>query len=175
MEFNLVATISIIIGLIACFFGFSLRKIVVVIAWILMGYTISKGILINYVDEKELLEGMSIIIGLILGVVSHELELISIFVAAGFLCGNFAYQNLTLNSPVNIIIAVIVGIIAGALSIKLVKPILIIATAIAGGGAISSGLATMFKGIPNYGILIIEIVFITLGILFQFKGNKGEN
>ena len=50
MGFNFTATglITIIIGLIACFFGFRAKKVVILLIWFLIGFSVGQKIMPNF-------------------------------------------------------------------------------------------------------------------------------
>ncbi len=174
MGFNFTATglITIIIGLIACFFGFRAKKIVILLIWFLIGFSVGQTIMPNFTADQTIILLGSAAIGLITGAFGYELELLSVFGMVGYLSGSFVYGFLNFGQIPNIVIAVIFGLLMGALSLKFVKPIIIATTAIGGGSILMSGINQVITGIPSQLTIIIEIGLIIVGLIFQFADCK---
>ncbi len=174
-NFDTMSLVTLLIGLALCFCGFRLRKVGIAIIWFIVGYTISKSLIASYVSDTLTLNGISIGIGVILGVCGYSLEKIGVYVAVGLMTFKFVYSLLTYSQLINIIIAVVCGIILASIAIKFIKPITIIVTALGGSSLFIDGLKSMLNGPSSKVFLIVEIICIVLGIIYQFNANKGSD
>ncbi len=172
-NFDTVSLITLLVGLALCFCGFRLKKVGIAIIWFVVGYSLSKLLISNFVSDYLAINGISVAIGIILGVVGYSLEKLGIYIAVGLLTFKFLYNILSYTELVNIVLSVLGGIMVASIAIKFIKPITIIVTAFGGSSILIEGLKGMLHGPSNKTFLLIEVVFIIFGILYQFKSNKG--
>lgn len=171
-NFDLVSFITLLIGLLLCFSGYRLRKFGVAIIWFAIGYTIANMIATNYVSEGNALLTINIAAGIILGVCGYSLEKIGIYIAVGLMTFQFVYNILPYSELINILIAVACGIILAAIAVAAIKPITIIVTALGGSSLFIQGAKGLMSVASNEVFLVLEILFIVLGIVYQFKTNE---
>ena len=169
---NIIGTIIIVFGLIQCFFGFKLFKLYLGIIGFLIAF------IMGAVAEVLIFEYSFFIFALICGAVgawlSFKIYKASIFVCV-FLITTIApvLIGIVTNNPFLIVAGVILGIVTGAIGMKLVKPVLIFSTAIPGGIMVFQG-ASYLQGIESGVAILIGIGFCTGGILYQFHANKNK-
>lgn len=174
-NFNMSSIITLIIGLLLCFCGYNLRRIGVAIIWFIVGYTISNQIIADFVSDRYALLTISIAIGLVLGVFGYSLEKIGIYIAVGLMTFEFLYGILPYTELINILIAVAGGILLATIAVVAIMPITVIVTALGGGSLVIQALGDSVIGISNNTFLIIEILLILFGILFQLKTSNNDD
>src|SRR5574344_1279236 len=131
-SFNTMSLITLLIGLLLCFCGFRLRRVGAAIVWFIVGYTVSLSLLSTIVSDNMSLNGISIGIGVILGIFGYRLEKGGIYVAVGLMTYQFVYGILPYTELINIIISVVCGLVLAGIAVRFIKPITIIATALGG-------------------------------------------
>lgn len=171
------AIISIILGLLVCFFGYKIKKIAFFIVGFIIGYNLGLKVPSEWYAGNDIITMiLPFLTGLLLSLVALTAEKICVSLIVGvfvfFAAINFQGGAFT---PQTIIIAAIAAAIAGCIAGFLVKPASIIATAII--GAYYVGINTVGLGIPYVTytpfFYIITCVLAVLGMLYQFKKNKG--
>lgn len=173
MNFELVPLILIVLGLIISFFGFKIQKAAIIIAWFLLGFTLSEVILVNFITDETVLFILQVVIGFILGIFGIKLEKLALLIAVTYMTfvsiGGFIEledQNLAL------LIQGVIALFAGGLSVLMIKPIIIGITGIFGASLINSNLGIIIPSLTSNIILIISIVIAVLSILYQIKSNN---
>jgi hypothetical protein len=171
------AIITIILGLLACFFGYKIKKFALFIIWFIIGYNLGLKVPSDWYMGNELITAiLPFCIGLLLSLIGLTAEKICISLIAGvfafFAAINFQGGVFTLQTT---ILAGIVAALAGCIAGFLVKPAFIILTAVI--GAYYVGLNVVGMDIPHVTYVpffyIITAVLAVLGMLYQFKKNKG--
>ena len=160
------------IGYAICFYGYKLKDLMFTIVWFLLGFTISNQIFSSTFTQIDMLHAFSSIIGLFCSLLSYKLFLINIFVCVSWMIGSVLYDKLMFDSNINLVIAIIVGIILGLLAIKFIKPLLIIATSIIGSAIMVKGFSLLSIDIHQDLLLIIQIFITVLGLIYQFRTNR---
>ena len=172
MNLDVTALIIIGIGLILCFFGFKVQKLVVTLAWFALGFSVAGLIGGKFVDGNTLLI-IQIVAGIILGSLGLKLEKLALAIAVAYLTyiAIGPYIN-GFEEAVETIIHFSVSIGAGILAIFMIKPILVGVTAVAGSTLIKQYLPVVIPSLSAQVVLIISIVIAVLGLLTQFKTNR---
>lgn len=173
MNIEVNAIIYILIGLLFCFYGYRIQKLMIAIAWFAIGFQLMGMIGPNFINDEVILLVVKIIVGLILASIGFKLEKLAIFIAAAYL----AYETLASYVPLlhqtkelTFLIQGGLSLLIGALAILFIKPILIIITGVAGANFVKECIPTFIT--LDASILTIGfIVLAVLGILFQFKNN----
>lgn len=172
--------LPIIIGLIVCFFGYRLKRVAFMILWFFIGYTLMSHITpVIFANWMPAMENaalwqtvINIGVGLIAAMMGLSLEKLCVFALCVLLAVTIAVGQFGLNLPA-IIVGVIVGVIAGCIAVSIMKPAIIVLTAIGGSQTFVSGIIPLITAIPlaNY-YLILTIIVAVAGALFQFKNTK---
>lgn len=171
------AIISIILGLLVCFFGYKIKKIAFFIVGFIIGYNLGLKIPPEWYAGNDIITAiLPFLTGIFLSLIALTAEKICVslivgifvfFAAINFQGGIFSAQT--------IIVAAIAAAIAGCIAGFMVKPASIIATAII--GAYYVGINSVGLNIPYVTYIpffyIITSVLAVLGMIFQFKKNKG--
>lgn len=165
---NAINIVAIIIGLLSCFFGYKINKIIIAIIGLIIGFNIGITVLPSIITDQTIIYIVSTIIALLFGFISYKLYLIGVFL----LCALTVYtlcSNLGLESNIQTIISVIAGIIAGILGVKFTRPIMIISTSLGGASLITENAFNLFNFQNPILSIIILIIIAVLGMSYQFK------
>lgn len=165
---------ALIYGILECFFGYKIMKILFAIQGFFLGFLVGAGFAylmgLNSVGPVVL----SCLIFAILGaMLLYKFYLIGVFLSnasmvflVGLLIGGTDESNL--------IAWAVIGVIVGVLAVKFVRIWVIAVTGIVGGlsaGTALMGLLEVYKTGPA---LLAGIILAVLGILYQWKTTDGE-
>ena len=168
------------IGLAVLLFGYRIKKVAFFIIWFLLGFNLMMILmphLSNMVPEiagNELWQNLLPIAGgLLLALLGFSIEKLCV---AG-ICF-FLVMVITVNyfgtELVTLAVGAIIGVFAAAAAVSLMKPAIIIATALAGGYALTLAVLTLFSETLSYDTFYFPLLIgISLvGALFQFSTTK---
>lgn len=162
---RLFACISLVIGAVECFAGFKIMKAMMTIWGFFIGAML--GVIVGVASQSTVLGFILVIVfGTALAILSFKLYLAGIFILTAFLTAIALYIMCE-----NIIIAVLLAIGAGVLSIYFVKPVVIVTTSISGAGIILSSAYIMMNLGMNENSLVTVILWIPIalaGIAVQY-------
>ena len=171
MDARITAIIFIIIGLVLCFYGYKIQKLVITLAWFAIGYTIAGYIAGNFIEAQTTLLIIQIVAGVILGSLGFKLEKLALLIAVAYLTYNSIGGYITgFTGNMKLAVQLGVSVLVGILSTLFLKPILICITSIAGASLVRDYVPTLVTLQPNI-ITIGFIVIAAFGILFQLKTN----
>ncbi len=171
MELNTTALIAILIGLVICFYGFKIQKLVIALASFALGFTLSGAIASNFIDSNTALMVIKIVFGLILASIGFKLEKLALCLAVAYLTyGSIGSYITGFESNMKLAIQIGLSLVVGITSTLFIKPILICITSIAGSALIKQYLPTMITLDPKI-LTIIVIVIAVSGIITQLKTN----
>lgn len=182
-------------GLICSFFGYRLWKFTISVCGLLLGWVLASHlytwvISLGIIDAATLPTFLPLLvsfIGAILGlVIIHKLVKTAIFLASA--CGSFIFllgvpafdtlvdQIVAADFDLKYVIArLIVAAIIGVLAVIMTRPFIIIITAAAGGVLTAGAICLIFPDIPSTVELILCLLVLLLGVLFQFRRKKKKN
>ena len=175
------AIVSIILGLLVCFFGYKIKKLAFFILGFIVGYGLGQQIPEAWYAGSAIMHAiLPFLTGILLSLVAVTAEKICISLIVGVFVFFLAIKVQNLGYvPQSIIIAAIAAAVAGAIAGALVKPASIIATAIIGAYTVGTNIISV--GIPFITganatpiFYIVTCVLAVLGMLYQFKKNKGQ-
>lgn len=143
------AIAAIVIGLLNCFFGYRLFKIILGIWGFIAGAVLGVGIATTMSGELWL----AILAGLIGGVVGAVLFVLLYFVGIfllgaglGFLLGGAIVSALNIGGPVQWVIAGVLAIVGGIVAVIVQKFMIILSTALGGAAMAVGGIYTLAGG-----------------------------
>lgn len=172
MNLDTTALITIAIGLVMCFFGFKVQKLVITLAWFFIGFKLTEMVGGNFLDGNTLLIAQ-IVVGIILGSLGYKLEKLALAIAVAYLTYISIGSYLTgFEEGIRLIIHISGSLFAGILATFFIKPILIAITAIAGATLLRDNLPIVIPSITAQVSLIISIVIAIFGLLTQFKTTR---
>ena len=167
------------LGLAVLLFGYRIKKLAFFIVWFILGWHLVSLFLPNFIHllpeavntalYKDLL--LPLAGGVLMGMLGFTIEKLCISLICFFLVMAITVQYFG-TDWMTLAIGAIVGAVAGATAVRLLKPAIIIATSGAGSYAITTtviALASLNQEIFYFPILIGIAV---IGALFQFKSTK---
>ena len=167
--------ISLIIGLIVCFFGLKLLSVFVALVGFCFGGVLGGAAALQFNVGGLVLGVIMLIAGVVFALLFCKLYKVGVFLWAFFLGGGAAAVLLKPETLVFMIICLVIGIVFAVLSVIFVEPIVIIGTSVNGGltaGAAIAGLLGMSQNI------LISLgsgaLLAVLGILVQFMMRSRE-
>lgn len=167
------------IGLAVLFFGYRIKKVAFFIIWFLIGYNLML-ILMPFINSwvpavatSELYQALLPIGGgALLALLGFSIEKFCVSAICFALVMLITVQYFG-TDVLTLAIGAIIGLVAGATAVNLMKPAIIVATSVAGGWALTIALLNFFPDINReifYFPLIIGISAI--GTIFQFSTTK---
>lgn len=171
MPEQVMSLIILIAGVLLCFFGFKIQKMLITIAWFLIGYNLVGYIngLVNIISDGTILVIACIVVGLLLAGVGYKLEKIALFIAVAYLAFTSIGSYIPIeDARIALLIQGAAALVIGALSTLFIKPILIGVSSIA-GGAILKDYVPLFITIPTNILSILVLVVVIAGVVFQIK------
>ncbi len=169
MSNEVVAIIAIIVGLLMCFWGYKIQKLLIMIAWFCLGFMLMKEIGFHFIDNANLLMLLQIISGIVLASVGFKLEKLALCIAVSYLTYITITPYITgFEEGISIIIHFGLSLLLGILSTLFIKPILVIVSSFAGANIILHYLPSLIS--LDYNLLLITAIIIgVMGVLVQFK------
>ncbi len=167
------------IGLAVLLFGYRIKKVAFFIIWFLLGFNLMM-ILMPFINQmvpqivgNDLWQNLLPIAGgLLLALLGFSIEKVCVagicFALVMMITVNYFGTDI-----LTLAIGAIIGVIAAGAAVTLMKPAIIIATAIAGSYALTLSILTIFTQLPwgiAYFPLLAGIAF--LGAVFQFATTK---
>ncbi len=171
MPEQVMSLIILITGLLLCLFGFKIQKILITVAWFLIGYNLvgyANGLL-NLINDSTVLIIACIVGGVLLAGAGYKLEKLALFIAVAYL----TFKSISSYIPIEdariaFLIQAAVSLIVGALSTLFIKPILIGVSSFAGGSLIKQYLP-VFINIPANILMILVVAIVVVGVIVQLK------
>lgn len=161
-----------IIGLILCLCGYKIQKVVITLTWFLLGFNLSASLLPNIISSETTVLITSLVIGVITGIFGFKLEKLALFITVSYLSYLFLENILQFDTQyLNILIRCGGSLLIGALSIVLLKPILITVSILGGVSIIYSNLPLLID-ISSKVNIIICIIIIIISFVYQLKTTK---
>ena len=168
-----VCIIGLVIGILGCFFGFKLTKLFIAICGFAIGAVI--GLILSLEIDESYALLLIPVCAIVLAILSYKLYKVGVFVISflnGASIGLIVSLMLTHDLESASIIAFIIGLIVGIVSVVFIKPVLIISTSINYGNVAGLFLALLLSSDETMR-KILPWIFIVAGLLFQIKTNHG--
>lgn len=166
---TLTPALALIVGIVLCFFGYKVQKAVITLAWFYLGYTFAIGLVPQFVDGKEICILISILVGLVMALIGFKLEKLALFIAVAYMVfisvGPYIHMG---EDMLNLLVQAGVSLLAGALAVYMIRPVLIVATSLSGVTFVKDALPT-FVTLSSNVLSIGAIVLVVVAILFQLK------
>lgn len=167
------------LGLVVLLFGYRIKKVAFFIIWFILGFNLM-GLLmptlnswVPQIAENDLWQALLPIAGgLLLALIGFSIEKLCLALTCFGLVMMVTVQFFG-TDLLTLAIGAIVGVIAGACAVNMMKPAMIIATAIAGAYALTLVLLVIIPQIDvNVWYWPILIGLAVVGSLFQFSTTK---
>ena len=161
---------AIVIGILSCFFGLKMRRLVFAIAFFIIGFSLTR-YLAPAINNAGLLLTLRIIIGFIFAIISFSVERIVVFLYM-FVTGFQMIQTFfNIDIWYYLLLAIATGLILALLSLKIFKLLIILSTAIYGAILLSIIVIGYVPTLSSYQFVVIAIL-TALGTIFQFSTNQ---
>jgi hypothetical protein len=170
--------IALVLGGLLVLFGYKLKRVALVLVGVFFGASFGA-----YLAEMYLAYGtamyiaLPIILAVVLGVASLIFYYLAVYVlglAVGGAVGIFIAYNYIDQMIWGLVIAVILALILGSITLAAEKPIVILATSFVGYVAFRLGLYLVLPPQESVVIEIVCAVFGIAGVVLQFATNKGK-
>lgn len=160
---------TIVIGLLICFFGLKLVKIVSAVLGFLIGASAGAGIAAALGIDGIALVIIAVVCAVGLAVLSYFIYRVGVFIMTFLYSMGMFLTLLGMSSTVVLLIAAVVSLVLAILAAVFVEPVIIIITAICGGlsaGPMIIRLAAL--AVPSWTGYAIGAVLAVLGMVVQF-------
>ena len=170
--------ISLLLSLASCFFGYKLMKVWIAVAGFVLGFVLGDVVCaLLKVESFGVFFLIGAVVGIALAIVSFKLYKVGIFLLGGVLGGGIATLVLGTQEWWHILVAVLIGLAVGALTVLASKPVVILASSISGGlSALRSAgaLFTLSTLTGNASTIILwgGAALAVAGVVVQFITNK---
>jgi Domain of unknown function (DUF4203) len=169
-----VAIITIVVGLISCFYGYVIFRVVFMLVGLIAGYLV--GVQLVPPDQWVLAIIIGVVIGLICALLAYPFWSIGVTIS-GLVLGYAFFSNLgtTLNlSPtLTVVLGVLGAIVVGVLFFLAKDPMIMLATAFSGASYTIYGITRLFPDLAlrtNTGVATILVFVLGLvGFLVQYR------
>lgn len=176
---------TLLFGLLSCFFGWRVFRLVLTIAGFIGGFAL--GASLAPIDQPTLQLVYGLVAGVVGAVLAYLLFAIGVFLAGaglGIVVGGALGTLLGASNEVTLIIVVVCLVAGGLIALVLQKLMIIISTAFSGAGAIIAGAGLIFPAVavlsnpqPESSAGIIAfVIWLVLGIMgFSFQYRSSEH
>lgn len=169
--------VSILLGLVLCFAGYRLKRIAFAIICFVLGYWAVKTYLPNVVPDAFWQWILQVAAGAICAFISASAEKLAVGLTAGFVVFQIVMQHFgPATDWVLPCVAIAIAVVAGCVAVALMKPAVIVYTAIYGAHLIATSIVGLLPAEVNTGFpMLVWILLGALaagGIVYQFKNTK---
>ena len=179
--FSTVVIVFAVVGLLEALFGYSLLRLELVLggfgAGAFLGNFLATGLLKTVIPAGTVTYMVMLVLGVIGALLAFKLFRLAVFLGVGFAGYTIAKSMLVpllgLAAPIDIIAAVAVGVILGALALVFLRPIVILVTSLMGAFLVSFALSGIIP-VPYINIILLAVVFL-LGLLIQCRRARGKH
>lgn len=171
-------TVSLIIALLGCFFGYKLSKLFMSLTGLLVGAVVGGFIGTNFLDGSGGMVAVCALVGaILLAILAYRIYQAGIFLLCFGLAFMAAASILPFTGDIQFFLSVVVGFIVGSLALKFIRPVIIITSAVVCGSS-AAGLLITLCDLMNIGSfssypLLLTVGIVALGILVQFLTTSG--
>lgn len=163
------AVISIIVGIVMCFFGYRIKKVAFIVIWFIIGYYLANLAVPHITSDPTWSKLIPVGVGLVTGMLGFSIEKFCIFAIAAFTVATTIIETFQLTELLMIGLAIGAGVVVGCIAVSFIKPLGIITTALSGAKLIAK-YAVAGLSLSHYPYFILILVgCAVIGMLFQFK------
>lgn len=169
--------ITLLIGAGLCFFGYRFKKIAFAIIWFVIGYFAVKLYLPNIAPDPFWQTILQIAAGALLSLIGLSIEKLAVGATAFAIVFSMVMQHFgPANDWVLPAIAVAIGVVAGVVAVSIMKPAVIVYTAIYGANLLATGVVGLLPSevssqFPSLVYILLGAIAVG-GIVYQFKNTK---
>ncbi len=169
-----VMVVSALLGLLICFFGLKLTKLLTIVLGFLVGSGVGISIAGGMGTEGITFAIISLACGVALALLAFFLQRVGVFFIAFCGIAGLPGRYVVSSSTVLLILVLVVAVAAGVLAAIYMEPILIVITAVSGG--VSAGImlidiisvVNQGMAIPSWIGYVAGVVLAVLGMIVQF-------
>lgn len=163
-------------NLFLCFFGYRFYRFAITACGFLLGGVGSYALLGAYTQIEDPVKLIvAIVIGAAVAVIAYVLYKVGVFLLVGvsvFFTLFAVLGETSINDTTLVIVALIFGLACAILSVKFMKPLIIVSTGLAGGQGTVQAVCGILGVTSSTALMILGIAVGALGIWFQFKNDK---
>lgn len=160
---------AIVIGLIICFFGLKLAKIVSAVLGFLIGASAGAGVATALGIDGIVLVVIAVVCAVGLAILSFFIYRVGVFIMTFLYSLGMFLTLFEMSSMVMLIIAAVVSLILAILASVFVEPVIIIITAVCGGMSAGPTIIRLAAlAVPSWAGYVAGAVLAILGMIVQF-------
>ena len=170
--------LALILGAFVCLFGYRLKKLVVFLAFFLIGYSIMQRLMpvlnsnLPAIAESSFWQVLLPICGgLLLSLLGFSIEKLCVGLLVCFTTIAIGINQFGLSWE-TVAIAAIIGVILGAIAVNMIKPATIIVTAAVGALVVTGAIFALTTSVSHDYYTLILIGIAAVGAIFQFTNTK---
>lgn len=170
--------LALILGTFVCLFGYRLKKLVVFLAFFLIGYSIMQRLMpvlnsnLPAIAESSFWQVLLPICGgLLLSLLGFSIEKLCVGLLVCFTTIAIGINQFGLSWE-TVAIAAIIGVILGAIAVNMIKPATIIVTAAVGALVVTGAIFALTTSVSHDYYTLILIGIAAVGAIFQFANTK---
>ena len=173
MDIKIVACVAIILGIVFAYYGYSLQKILVILACFGFGYTLAGEVLARYIADEKILMLVKALVGCVVALLGLRVEKLAVFLGVAYLAYSAigAYLPAIPNEVIRVIIQLGLAIIVGGFATAFMKELIIIFSALYGAGLIQQYLPNLIANLSKPILTVITILIAITGMIYQFRKN----
>lgn len=165
-------TVSLIVALLGCFFGYKLSRLFMSLTGVLVGAVAGGFIGAKFFDGSGGFVAICALVGaVVFSILAYRIYRAGIFLLCFGLAFMAAASILPFTGDIQFFLSVMVGFIIGSLALKFIRPVIILTSAVVFGSS-STGLIITLCDLMNIGLfssypLLLNAGVVVLGILVQ--------
>ena len=169
--------VSILLGLLLCFAGYRIKRIAFAIICFVLGYWLVKTYLPNIAPDAFWQWILQVAAGAVCAIISASAEKLAVGITAAFVVFQIVMQHFGPATDWTLpAIAIAIAVVAGVVAVALMKPAIIIYTAIYGAHLVATGIAgflpaDVLANFPAFTWILLGAIAAG-GIVYQFKNTK---
>ncbi len=165
--------LTIIVAVLACFFGYKLNKVMLALIGFTAGYHLGTTLADVLALDGGVIVILSVIIGLIFGFVSFKLYLIGVFITCFML--TYVLCEATIDvANLKQILGLVCGVIVGVLGVIFTRPIIMLATSLGGAFLLVDTILDFFGFASPIVTIVAGLVVALVAYKYQANTNPSE-
>ena len=169
--------VTIAFGLLSCFLGYKLIRMWMAFIGFVMGMSLGYILSINHVSNVAMAILIGFVAGVLIGFIAYKIYKLGVFIIAFVASLAFVGQLLTYFNEPNwlwVVLTIILALGVAIISLKFVKPVVIISTALNGAVTVMMGVFKVMRIDAVTTMLLAALLLALLGMIVQFFTNKGK-
>jgi hypothetical protein len=158
-------------NLFLCFFGYRYHRFLIALAGFMVGADAAYKTVSGVTMDNAMKILIILIAGLVCSLIAYSFYKLGIVVLVFAATYTFVMQLIGTNvaEPYNMYIAIVAGLLVGFVALRMIRPIVIVMTGLAGGTTAVTTFATLIGYSNGTFLTIVGLVLAALGIMYQFK------